>query len=107
MQSERGSVKESVRGTKPGVGDQSSLWSPLRSPVELPEWQPEPGREPERDGEWAKLLMREVDLRLRLATDLFGACVSEFGMALARLEALEAGFSERLTLEGGLSHHDY
>ncbi len=107
LESERRSVIESVRGTRPREGGQFSLWSQRLSPEGRSEWQPEPGPEPERDGEWAKLLMHEVDLRLRLATDLFGECVSALGMALARLEALEAGFSERLTLEGGRSHHDY
>ncbi len=106
LESEKRSVIESVRGTRPRVGGQFSLWSRRPSPEGQQEWQPEPGPEPEQDGEWARLLMREVDLRLRLATDLFGESVSEFAMALARLEALEAGFSERLTFEGGRSLHD-
>ncbi len=44
-------------------------------------------------------LMLELDRRLRCASDLFGDNVSALGMALARLEALEAGFSELLASE--------
>ncbi len=43
--------------------------------------------------------MQGLNRHLSTVLDLFGKSVSEFGMALARLEALEAGFSELLRSE--------
>ncbi len=80
-----------------------SLDEVYRQPF-LPEFSPpsgSPQSQPELCSELApvRALMRELDQRLRIASDLFGDNVSALGMALARLEALEAGFSELLALE--------
>ncbi len=84
----------------------NGLWSPQRSsegpsPASLePEQSVLPGWEDR------VLWMREHQHQLQYAVERFENSVSEFGMALVRLEALAAGFSELLHSEGGLSHHD-
>ncbi len=105
-ESERGSANESVKGTKPRVGDQFSLWSPqeLREAPLVP-WLGFERGEDSVDS-LTEQLMHGLNQKLQSSSDLLGECVSALGTVLAQLEALGAEFSERLTLEGGLSHHD-
>lgn len=53
-----------------------------------------------------ELWMREHEQQLQYALSKFEDSVSEFGMALVRLEALAAGYSELLRSGGGHLHHD-
>ncbi len=81
---------------------------PSQSPRRLSGWPPELGSgEPSpADRSELGLQMQELSELLRSVSGLYADNVSELGMALARLVALEAGFSELLRSEGGHLRHD-
>ncbi len=88
------------RKNRVNEGESASASSPAQSQGRSPGW-PEPGLWQPPELADLELLMQELDHRLRLSLELFGDNVSGLGMALARLEALEAGFFELLRSEGG------
>ncbi len=76
----------------------------LSQRLSLPASSPADSRLERREGvcfelDQVRQLMLGLGQQLQSASDLFGDNVSGLGMALARLEALEAGFSELLASE--------